>query len=142
MEKALDIIKKYESVRLEAYCCPAGVWTIGWGHTNGVRKGERITRQQAEMLLLEDVTDLYVSLNALQRESHVWLTDNQRAALVSFAYNVGFRALRRSTLWREITVDTCDPAIRKEFARWRYAAGRVMPGLVKRREEEAALYFE
>lgn len=141
MEKALEIIKKYENFRAEAYRCPAGVWTIGWGHTRDVHPGDVITREQADMLLHDDVEALYVRLDDLARRSRLWLTANQRAALVSFAYNVGFRALRRSTLWQKIQQDPYHPDICREFARWRFAGGREMPGLVKRRAEEAALYM-
>lgn len=135
------MIKKFESLRTEAYRCPAGVWTIGWGHTEGVRPGQTITEAEAEALLRADVEAIEARLDALTREAGVTLTDNRRTALVSFIFNVGFSAFSRSTLWRKIKADPDDPAIAAEFARWKYAGGKIMPGLVRRRSQEAALYF-
>ncbi len=137
---AIDLIKQHEGLRLQAYRCPAGRWTIGWGHTSGVTPGMRITETEAEALLLDDVERLYQKLDGLQRECGVTLGENQRAALASFAFNVGFGALKDSTLWRRICENPRHPSIPREFRRWKYAGGRVMPGLVRRREQEAALY--
>lgn len=137
----MDLIKKYESLRTEAYRCPAGVWTIGWGHTEGVREGQTVTAAEAEALLRADVGAISAQLDALARDSGVVLTDCRRRALVSFIFNVGFNAFSSSRLWRIIRADPDDPAIAGEFARWKYAAGKVMAGLVRRRAEEAALYF-
>lgn len=132
------IIKKHEGLRLQAYRCPAGRWTIGWGHTEGVRPGQVISREEAEAMLEADIAKISRQLDALGGAS---LTANQRAALVSFIFNVGFGAFERSTLWKRICADPHHPDIPAEFARWRYAGGKEMPGLVKRRAEEAALYF-
>lgn len=137
MEKAIELIKEFESLRTRAYRCPAGVWTIGWGHTAGVKRGDSITEAEAERLLLADVADLCRRL----RQTGVALSANREAALLSFAYNVGFDALLRSTLWRKVRVNAADPAVGDEFGRWKYAGGRVMAGLVRRRAKEAALYF-
>lgn len=133
---AIDLIKKHEGLRLKAYRCPAGVWTIGWGHTANVAPGMSITRQEAEALLRADVAMIEAELEGMV------LTANQRAALVSFIYNVGIEAFRNSTLWEKIRQDVNHPDIPAEFARWRYAGGQEMPGLVKRRAEEAALYVK
>lgn len=140
METAINLIKKHEALRLEAYKCPAGVWTIGWGHTRNVRPGDTLDPARANRLLHADVAGLYDGLRRLQSRHGVSLNPRQQAALVSFAYNVGFPALRGSTLWRLICENPAHPAIPAEFARWKYARGKVMPGLVKRRAEEAALY--
>ncbi len=137
MEKAIELIKEFESLRTRAYRCPAGVWTIGWGHTAGVKRGDSITEAEAERLLRADVADLGRRL----RQTGVALSTNREAALLSFAYNVGFDALRRSTLWRKVRANATDPTIGEEFGRWKYAGGRVMAGLVRRRAKEAALYF-
>lgn len=142
MEKAIELIKRHEGLRLEAYRCPAGVWTIGYGHTRNVRAGQTITADQAENLLRSDVIVLRRQLSDLMRAvGNLTLSENREAALLSFAFNVGMRALKSSTLWLKIVVDQDDPAIASEFARWKYARRKVMPGLVKRRAEEAALYF-
>lgn len=137
---AIDLIKQHEGLRLQAYRCPAGRWTIGWGHTRGVTPGMRITEAEAEELLGEDVADIGRRLDGLMKEHGVTLGANQRAALVSFAFNVGFEALKGSTLWRRICENPCHPDIPREFRRWKYTGGKVMPGLVSRREQEAALY--
>lgn len=142
METAISFVMKHEGLRLRAYRCPAGVWTIGYGHTRNVRPGQTITEQEARDLLAADLAALRRRLDALCRQSGgIRLTPNREAALLSFAFNVGFGALSRSTLWRKVVGNQDDPAIAAEFARWKYAGGKVMVGLVKRRAEEAALYF-
>lgn len=138
MEKAIELIKEFESLRTRAYRCPAGVWTIGWGHTAGVKRGDSITEAEAEGLLRADVGGLERRL----RQTGVALSANREAALLSFAYNVGFDAMLRSTLWRKVRANPSDTTIAAEFGRWKYAGGRVMAGLVRRRAKEAALYFE
>lgn len=137
---AIDLIKQHEGLRLQAYRCAAGRWTIGWGHTRGVTPGMRITDAEAEKLLGEDLADIGRRLDGLMKEQGVELGANQRAALVSFAFNVGLEALKGSTLWRRICENPCHPDIPREFSRWKYVGGKVMPGLVSRREQEAALY--
>lgn len=136
-QQGLDLIKKYEGLRLEAYKCPAGVWTIGYGHTKGVYKGMSITKEEAEKLLQQDVSvfELQV-INTVGK-----LSDCKIDALVSFAYNVGIAAFRNSTLCRKVKANSDDPAIRNEFMKWVYAGSKKLPGLVKRRAEEAEMYF-
>lgn len=136
-QQGLDLIKKYEGLRLEAYKCPAGVWTIGYGHTKGVYKGMSITKEEAEKLLQQDVSvfELQV-INTVGK-----LSDCKIDALVSFAYNVGIAAFRNSTLCRKVKANSDDPAIRNEFGKWVYAGSKKLPGLVKRRAEEAEMYF-
>ncbi|MCM1311124.1 MAG: lysozyme [Bacteroides sp.] len=142
METTLNLIMKHEGLRLKAYRCPAGVWTIGYGHTgNDVYPGQSITVEEARELLRRDVIALRSQLDDLCQLTGVELSGNRIAALLSFAYNVGFRALRRSTLWLKVVINQDEPSIADEFARWKYAGGKMMSGLVKRRAEEAALYF-
>lgn len=135
--KGLELIKKYEGLRLEAYKCPAGVWTIGYGHTKGVIKGMKISKEEAEMFLRQDVelVELQV-VNTVGR-----LEACKIAALVSFAYNVGVTAFRGSTLCRKVKANSDDASIRAEFGRWVFAGGKKLQGLVKRRAEEAEMYF-
>lgn len=142
MKNAIDLIKRYEGVSLSAYQCPAGVWTIGWGHTRGVRPGQVISGDTANNLLQKDVKSIFEKLDAMCADAGITLSGNQRSALVSFIFNVGIGAFRRSTLWRLIRLNPYDPAISPEFARWKYADGKAMPGLIRRRREEAALYFK
>lgn len=136
-QQGLDLIKKYEGLRLEAYKCPAGVWTIGYGHTKGVYKGMSITKEEAEKLLQQDVSvfELQV-INTVGK-----LSDCKIDALVSFAYNVGIAAFRNSTLCRKVKANSDDATIRAEFGKWVYAGSKKLPGLVKRRAEEAEMYF-
>ena len=136
-QQGLDLIKKYEGLRLEAYKCPAGVWTIGYGHTKGVYKGMSITKEEAEKLLQQDVSvfELQV-INTVGK-----LAACKIDALVSFAYNVGIAAFRNSTLCRKVKANSDDPAIRNEFMKWIYAGGKKLQGLERRRKEEADVYF-
>lgn len=136
-QQGLDLIKKYEGLRLEAYKCPAGVWTIGYGHTKGVYKGMSISKEEAEKLLQQDVSvfELQV-INTVGK-----LAACKIDALVSFAYNVGIAAFRNSTLCRKVKANSDDPAIRNEFMKWIYAGSKKLQGLVKRRAEEADVYF-
>jgi lysozyme len=137
---AEDLIRKHEGLKLTAYKCPAGVWTIGYGHTGtAVREGLSISRQQAEQWLAEDVATARLAVEAAV--SPAKLTKNQLEALTSFTYNVGEGAFKRSTMLRLIKADPTDQQIRAEFARWVLAGGKRLPGLVTRRAEEAALYF-
>ncbi len=92
-------------------------------------------------LLREDVAEVRGRIEHMCAQDGVTLSAVQADALTSFAFNVGTEALRRSTLWSLVKRDPGDPAIAREFSRWVYGGGRRPPGLVKRREEEAALYF-
>ena len=136
-QQGLDLIKKYEGLRLEAYKCPAGVWTIGYGHTKGVIKGMKISKEEAETLLKQDVS--IVELQVVNTVGK--LSDCKIDALVSFAYNVGIAAFRNSTLCRKVKANSDDPAIRNEFMKWIYAGGKKLQGLERRRKEEADVYF-
>jgi len=140
----IDIIKKHEGLRLQAYLCPAGVPTIGYGNTfyedgSRVKMGDRITRDRAEKLLLHVVEAFAVQVDRLITAK---INANQRAALVSFAYNVGIGNLQRSTLLRKVNANPNDPSIRIEFMKWTKARGQVLRGLVVRRQDEANLYFK
>ena len=139
----LSIIKKYEGLKLNAYICPAGVPTIGFGSTfypdgRRVKLGDKITITEAESILLHDIKRFEKEvLNAVKIE----ITDNQISALVSFVYNIGASAFRKSTLLRKVNANPTDLTIHNECMRWTRAGGKVLPGLVKRRAEESKLYF-
>lgn len=138
-KEGLALIKRYEGFRAEAYRCPAGVWTIGYGHTGAeVKAGATVTPGMAEELLRKD---LRVAERVVEAE-HLRIGQHQFDALVSFVYNVGGKAFRESTLLRVIRADPFAPEIRREFSRWDKVRGKVMPGLALRRKEEAALYFK
>lgn len=126
-----------EGCRLVAYRDAAGVPTIGYGHTAGVRMGDRISQRQAKALLREDAEAVMRQVRALD----VARTEAQLEALTSFAFNLGIARLRSSTLLKVIRQGGSKQAIQREFKRWVYAGGRKLSGLVKRREWEASHFF-
>ena len=132
----LDLIKQFEGLYLKAYRCPAGVPTIGYGHTAGVAMGQTITQQQADDYLRRDVRQFE---RAVARLVTVPLTQGQFDALVSFAFNLGEGALAQSTLLRLLNAGDYAGAA-AQFDRWNKAGGRVLPGLVRRRAAERALF--
>lgn len=132
----LGLVKSFEGCKLSAYLCPAGVPTIGYGRTTGVKLGQRITQAQADAWLLQEYDEFERKVRALVR---VPLTANQLGALVSFAYNVGTGALASSTLLRLLNGGDYAGAA-AQFARWTKAGGRTLAGLVRRRKAEADLF--
>ena len=128
----LELIKSFEGCRLEAYQDPVGIWTIGYGHTKGVYSGMSITAEQADAYLRSDVTTAEQAVN-----THVTttLTQNMFDALVSFTFNVGTAAFKKSTLLRKLNLGDIIGAA-GEFDRWVYAGGRKLPGLARRRTAE------
>lgn len=135
-EAGLNLIKDFEGCRLKAYLCPAGVWTIGYGHTQGVKPDMVINQLQAERFLRQDLKRFEDAVIALVK---VPITLNQFSALVSFAYNVGTGALYDSTLLRKLNKKDYKGAA-NEFLRWNKAGGKVLPGLTKRRLAEKDLF--
>ena len=135
--KGIALIKEFEGLRLKAYKCPGRVWTIGYGHTAGVRPGMVITEAQAEEYLMADLIAFEKHLNGLG----LALNQNQFDALVSFIYNVGTGNFSSSTLLRKVRANPLDNSIMDEFLRWVYSKGRVLPGLQRRRLAEMKLYF-
>lgn len=134
----INLIKTFEGCRLESYQDSVGVWTIGYGHTQGVYAGQRITQEEAEALLRADLKEFSKQVSALVGGNLV--NQNQFDALVSFAYNLGVRNLKSSTLLKKVKSNPNDPTIADEFGRWVYAGGKKLTGLVRRRESEAKLY--
>lgn len=131
------MIRRFEGLRLTAYKCPAGVWTVGYGHTSGVVPGMTITKEQAEEFLRQDIKAVENVVNAECRN----LRQCQFNALVSFVFNVGGGNFRKSTLLKKVKVNPDDNSIMDEFLRWVYAKNIVLPGLQKRRLTEMRLYF-
>jgi lysozyme len=127
-----------EGLRLTAYRDAAGVPTIGYGHTKGVRMGDRISEDWARKLLRQDVAEVERQVKAMRVAS----SEGQLDALVSFAFNVVIGRLRRSTLLRLIREGGTKQQIQREFKRWVYAGGRRLRGLELRREWEARRFFE
>ena len=135
-ENGLALIRQAEGLRLRAYKCPAGVWTIGYGTTAGVKEGQVITKERAEELLREDVKRFEDQVLRLVK---VPLTQGQLDALVSFTYNLGAANLGNSTLLRLLNAGDYKGAA-AQFDRWTKAGGKELPGLVKRRAAERALF--
>ena len=135
---ASDFVKQWEGRKLKAYRCSAGVWTIGFGHTEDVEEGDTITSSEAELLLIEDLRE---RANALAPFVNAPVTEGQYIALVSLAFNIGVGALKKSSLLRYINLGRMDEAA-DEFLRWVYAGGKVSEGLKNRREAERELFEE
>lgn len=134
---AIEIIKPFESCKLTAYLCPAGVWTIGWGATGpGIVKGLVWTQSQADNRLMLDVVRFERGVKNLVQ---VPLSENQLGALISFAYNVGLTAFGKSTLLR--LLDSGDyKGASEQFLRWNKAGGKVLKGLTRRRQIEKGVF--
>ncbi len=133
----LAMTKGFEGLRLTAYQDVAGVWTVGFGHTGpDVHAGMTITQAEADALLRKDLASAVATVNS---EAKVPLTQNQFDALVDFCFNAGSGNFLHSTLLRD--VNHCDfAAAEAQFGLWVHAGGKVEPGLVRRRQAEAALF--
>lgn len=131
------ITKEFEGCKLATYICPAGKLTIGYGHTGpDVTEGMTITQEQADDLLMKDLTVAAKPINLFVSQE---LTQNQFDALCDFVYNCGSGNFLHSTLLK--CVNRADwPGAILEFGKWTKAAGKELPGLVKRRAAEAALF--
>jgi lysozyme len=138
MNPAIPLIKEFEGCKLKAYKCPADVWTIGYGHTDGVKEGDEITQQEADRLLASDVELFTIGVKRLVNSD---IGRNQLGALTSFAFNLGLGNLRHSTLLRLVNADNF-LAASKEFGKWVKANGQVLSGLVRRREAERQLFLK
>lgn len=136
-QAGLALIKEFEGCRLEAYRCPAGVATIGYGSTQGVKMGMKINQNQAESLLRQDLERFE---RGIELAVNVPLSDNQFGALVSFAFNVGINAFSRSTLLKVLNQGYYRTAA-DQFTFWDKADGRVLPGLTRRRQAERTLFL-
>lgn len=135
-QRGINLIKEFEGLRLTAYRCPAGVYTIGYGHTRGVKRGMKITEEEASAFL---TADLLNSEKAVERYDSVYhWNQNEFDALVSFTFNCGatnLRALLRNGRRNRSQIVATLPLYRK-------AGGRVLKGLERRRATEKALFLE
>lgn len=143
IELAVQVIKKWEGFSAEPYLCPAGVPTIGYGNTM-YPTGERVTiedpkidKKKGEQILAHFAASVKKQVEGVLEAK---LTDNQLAALISFTYNVGIGNLSKSTLLSWINTKPDWDLIPDEFRRWNKAKGRVLNGLVARREDEIGLW--
>ena len=133
----LNIIMHYEGFSPEPYRCPAGLLTIGYGHVVKVHSPRHVTRAQAEILLMADVASAEKDVTRLIARQ---LSQNQFDALVSFTFNVGGGALQRSTLRARLNRGEVAEAA-DQFLRWVYGGGKKLPGLIRRRVAERALFL-
>lgn len=140
-QKGIDLIKKFEGIRLKSYICPAGVLTIGYGHTGSdVTPNMQITEQEAERLLWKDTESAQQTVSSFVS---VKLNQNEYDALVSFTFNVGSTAFVNSTLLRLLNHGAERNVVASEFMRWvKAGSDEAVPGLVRRREAEKALFLE
>lgn len=137
----IDLIKRWEGLRLTAYLCPAKVWTIGYGHTTAagvpaVKKGMKITADEAVEILVRDLVAYEAAvMNVLRRSPN----ENQFSAMVSLCYNIGPGAFARSSVVRKFNAGDL-PGAAAAFRLWNKGGGKVLPGLIRRREEEIILF--
>jgi lysozyme len=134
----IKLIKSFEGVRLKAYKDPVGIWTIGYGHIEGVFPGQVITMIEAEHLLRKDLSSRE---NHILRVLAVSVSQNQFDALSSFVFNVGTTSFSKSTLLRKLNKGDIAGAA-NEFPRWVFAGKQKLAGLVKRREAERQLFLK
>ena len=135
-EEGKALIKKFEGCELKAYLCPAQVWTIGYGHTASVKEGDVCTQEDADRMLAEDLEEF----EGYVREAvSVPLEQNEFDALVAWTYNLGPGNLRSSTMLKQLN-DSKFEDVPSEMRRWNKSGGKVLDGLVRRREAEALLF--
>jgi lysozyme len=133
----IDLLKDFEGCRLKAYLCPAGILTIGYGHTGpDVVPQQTITQAQADLLLEHDISKFEKGIQNLVSQA---LTSNQFSALVCFAFNCGLYALEKSTLLYSLNHGNYSKAA-DEFSKWNKSKGVISPGLVRRRKAESDLF--
>lgn len=140
--KASDLligkIKEFEGFSPTAYRCPAGVWTCGFGATKGITPTTRCTRAEAEQWLRRDLAPIEAYLNTIPEID----TQGRFDASADFCFNLGTGSFKGSTLLKKIKAGAPTEEIQAQFRRWVYAGGKVLKGLVKRREWEAGRWAE
>ncbi|MBA3752666.1 MAG: lysozyme [Nitrospira sp.] len=137
----IELIKSFEGCKLKAYKCPAGIWTVGYGHTSSagqpkVTSGMTITQAQAEEILVADLATYEAAVaEAITR----FMNENQFAAMVSLCFNIGAANFRKSSVCRYFN-DGLAAKAANSFLLWNKASGKAMKGLLRRRAAEMALY--
>jgi len=137
-DRGVDLVARYEGCRLEAYICPAGKWTIGYGHTKDVKPGDRLASQEdAKRLLKEDLEKYGSYVNEFVEKGKISfpLNQNQFDALTSFCYNCGKGNLQKLVSGRDAAT------VGQKILLYNKSAGKVLAGLARRREEESALFL-
>ena len=135
-ECLLDLIRRFEGLCLKAYLCPAGIWTVGYGHTGkDVTPGMApISEAVAEEMLHQDAAVFMMA--ACAQSPVLWFDENKRAAITDFCYNLGMSRYKASTLKRKVNAGDWEGA-QEELQKWVWGGGRKLPGLVARRKAEA-----
>jgi len=136
-KQGMDLIRQSEGLRLKAYLCPAGVPTIGYGHTKDVKMGMHITESTAEDFLIEDIAPIERILNAVG----INFRQEQFDALVSWTFNLGQKNLINSTMMKRIMANASDEEITDQMVKWVYAGKQQMEGLKTRRVKEANMFL-
>ncbi len=134
--QGVALIKKFEGCELEAYQCSANVWTIGYGHTRGVKEGDQISADKAEYILLEDLIEFEKYVDQLVTVS---LNQDQFDALVAWTFNLGPTNLKESTMLLRLNDGQYDE-VPAQMARWNRSGGEVLEGLKRRRKAEGLLF--
>ena len=134
--QGLELIKTFEGLELNAYQCAAGVWTIGYGHTKGVKPGDQINKAVADSLLVEEMEEYEKAVNDAVTIS---IDQCMFDALVSWTYNLGPSNLNASTMLKVLNSGDYD-GVPEQIKRWNKANGKVLEGLIRRREAEAILF--
>jgi len=137
-EAGLALIKSFEGCKLKAYKDSVGIWTIGYGHIEGVAEGLTCSQEQADTLLRGDLARIEAGVS---KAVCVPLTENQFSALVCFAFNVGVGSLNKSTLLKKLNAHNMSEAA-EQFLVWNKAGGKVLKGLTTRRTAERALFIK
>jgi len=137
LEILMKLIKESEGCKLKAYKCPAGIWTIGYGQTKGIKEGMIWTQQQADEDLIKTALEV---LNQAIKSSPILATANmeKQAAIADFVYNLGIGNYNSSTLKKYVDKENWASAY-TEIKKWNKAGGKVLKGLTIRREKEASL---
>ena len=135
-QEGISLIKKFEGCELEAYQCAAGVWTIGYGSTKDVKEGDTLTQKEADNLLLHEMQEYEDYIKELVK---VPLKQNQFDALVSWVFNLGPANLKASTMLKFLNAGDYH-LIPSQIKRWNKASGKVLEGLIRRREAEALMF--
>ncbi len=134
--EGISLIKKFEGCELESYQDSVGVWTIGYGHTKNIKEGMTISKEQADNMLLNEL-DEYCEY--VEKAVDVTLKQCEFDALVAWTYNLGPTNLNKSTMLKKLNNKEYQD-VTHEIKRWNKAGGKVLQGLVRRREAESLLF--
>jgi lysozyme len=135
-DEGISLVKKFEGCKLEAYQCAAGVWTIGYGSTHGVQKGDIWSQEKAEIMLIDELEEYGKYVEELVT---IPLNQCQFDALTSWTFNLGPSNLQSSTMLKVLNSGDYE-GVPNQIKRWNKVSGQVNDGLIRRREAEALLF--